>query len=481
MAITKLAQYESNMTYWGNILRQALLPGSGLNADQKQLNCYYDAQRVFYRIATYTGDTTTWNAAATLAQDAYYSYYVNPNNGSVPAFWSFTDGGREDYLRTGDTVAQNSVNLLSNNAAYHRDIPDTLVELSGNLLSRENAYAGIAHMNAELVGASRRARLATLLENALSHINQWCTALTAPYFRPFMGALTAKFLIQYYSQISPDPRIPTAIATMYDYAHSTCWNSSVSSWNYTDRNVGNTDPPDLSPSYDLNLLILPALGWLWWQTGDQKWKDRGDAAFDAGVAIYDAFNFWVSGAYLGGASPASILGKHFNQNYVWSPDYLTWRALTPVVQEQLSVTGTINGFNSFSRDVGGAAVNGTDTLKCMLLSSSWTPSQSGYSILSNLTGEVSGNGYARQTLSGVTWTRSGAVSTLTCNPITFSATGGDIPARYWAIYNDTVASPVKPLLLYGLIDNNDRDVTIRAGSTLVITPGASGLMTITRT
>jgi hypothetical protein len=58
----------------------------------------------------------------------------------------------------------------------------------------------------------------------------------------------------------------------------------------------------------LNLLVAPAFAWVYLQTGDITYRDRGDKVFAGGVR----------GAYLDG-------GKQFSQNYRWSFDYVKWR------------------------------------------------------------------------------------------------------------------------------------------------------------
>jgi hypothetical protein len=74
-----------------------------------------------------------------------------------------------------------------------------------------------------------------------------------------------------------------------------------------------TDPAQVFPAKpgapDLNLLIAPAYAWLYSRTGDTTYRDRGDQIFAGGV----------KGAWLDGS-------KVFNQNYMWSFDYVKWRS-----------------------------------------------------------------------------------------------------------------------------------------------------------
>lgn len=118
----------------------------------------------------------------------------------------------------------------------------------------------------------------------------------------------------------------------------------------------------------------------------------------------------------------------------------------------------------------------TDTFKMGLVTSTYTPNASTHNDYPDITNEVSGNGYAQQTLASVTFTRSGAVATFDfANPV-FTASGGSIVARRFFIYDDTTTT--KYLVGYGLLNNADADVTTTTGNTLTVNVNASGLFTI---
>jgi hypothetical protein len=70
--------------------------------------------------------------------------------------------------------------------------------------------------------------------------------------------------------------------------------------------------PPRPGSPDLNLLIAPTYGWVFRQSGDATYRQRGDQIFAGGVKR----------AYLGG-------GKQFDQNYRTSFDYVKWRSGGP--------------------------------------------------------------------------------------------------------------------------------------------------------
>lgn len=139
-------------------------------------------------------------------------------------------------------------------------------------------------------------------------------------------------------------------------------------------------------------------------------------------------------------------------------------------------TSTFAFYDSWYDAIGEDVNLSSDTLKIGLVTSSYTPNASTHNEYSDITDEVSGNGYAQQTLANVTFTRSGAVATLNFDDPVFTASGGSIVARRYFIYNDTTTT--KYLIGYGLINNADADVTTTAGNTLTIVINASGLFTV---
>lgn len=283
--------------------------------DELLSSVYYDAQRVFFQIADYTGDGK-WNICAQRAAAIYRDKYVLPNNGAVPGYWNFTHGLTMDYLRTRDPVSRQAVILLSQNAAFARD--GTPLEWTASAdLSREVAYAITSYLNAERVGAPRRPRLTQLVDQALGHIQEWFVRRSAARVAPFMVGLTSEALIDYY-EATRDPRIPPAIKLALDESWVDAWVPPAFAFRYDDR--------DRALAPDLNLLIAPAFAWLYRHTGDRVYLDRGDQVFAGGV----------KGAYLGH-------GKQFNQNYRWSFDFVRWRQRLPARVERQRLEPTPAG------------------------------------------------------------------------------------------------------------------------------------------
>jgi hypothetical protein len=120
--------------------------------------------------------------------------------------------------------------------------------------------------------------------------------------------------------------------------------------------------------------------------------------------------------------------------------------------------------------------------KAILLTSSYTPDFANNEFLSNISANevAGGTGYARVSLTGVSWTETGGVAKWdTASPIAWTASGGSIAARYMVIFYDG-ASPgndgERELLL--CVDFGSTQ-TAGAGTQLVVNVNAAGHFTIT--
>lgn len=109
----------------------------------------------------------------------------------------------------------------------------------------------------------------------------------------------------------------------------------------------------------------------------------------------------------------------------------------------------LTAFNSAHKDVGEALNFASDTLKLMLTN---TLPVAGNAVKSDITEIAAGNGYTAGgiSLTGLTGTFASGVYTRKAANIALAASGGTIgPFQYCVIYDDTVGSPVKPLLCWG--------------------------------
>jgi hypothetical protein len=106
----------------------------------------------------------------------------------------------------------------------------------------------------------------------------------------------------------------------------------------------------------------------------------------------------------------------------------------------------------------------------------------GTGVYGDLTNEhANGNGYTTggEALAGEVWTHSGGTVTFDCDNVVWTASGGDIVARFAVIYADaTLNSIVKPLLCVCLLDTTPANVTATNGNTLTVAINASGVFTL---
>lgn len=142
-----------------------------------------------------------------------------------------------------------------------------------------------------------------------------------------------------------------------------------------------------------------------------------------------------------------------------------------------SYTATIQFYHSFMQYLGTVINLASDTFVMALVNSTYTFSAA-HSTISDITNELSGNGYSRQTLSSVTYTQTSGTGTFDYDPVTFTASGGPIVARRFVIFDDTTSSPADALVCSGLLNASDADVTLTDGNTLTYTPAAGGQFTI---
>jgi hypothetical protein len=317
----ELDRWETNMLTYG---QRHCLAYAQLTPEQALGSTYYDAVRVFYQIADYTGDKA-WRNCATMAKRSYRDYYVIPQGGGIPGYWNFSTGLRMDFERTGETLSQTAVFQLSTRV-YCSDTY-AVEKLESPFRSREVAYCILAYLDAEALGAPERPRRDQTVALALGHIRQWFITKSyrvpswapvdggAPelvgkyHIQPFMVGLTAQALIRYW-EVSRDPQVLPAVKAAIDGIWEVAWVPTDQAFWYSNSVADPTQPfPAMAGAPDLNLLIAPAYAWVYSQTGDAKYRERGDQIFAGGVRR----------AWLGGA-------KHFNQNYMWSFDYVRWRS-----------------------------------------------------------------------------------------------------------------------------------------------------------
>jgi hypothetical protein len=142
--------------------------------------------------------------------------------------------------------------------------------------------------------------------------------------------------------------------------------------------------------------------------------------------------------------------------------------------------GKLKHYNDFFLNALKAALTGVITAR-LYTSASNANTLSTTGALASLTNEVSSAGYpGARTLTSVTWTKSGAVTTFDSDAVVFSAAGSDVTARTIALSTSTTLNSVaNPLIGVALLDVTPADVTVTDGNDLTINPNVSGWFTQT--
>ncbi len=274
--VPELARFRANMLTYGKQHADWMRENKSKAFDPALAATYYDAARVYYNIADDTGDAI-WLAAVSDAVYVYRDRYVLPNNGNVPGYWNFGRGLAEHFRRTGDVKSRNAVYAMADTASYSRDweSPNLLTSYE---VSREVAYALLTRLEAESIGKAHSARTDLLYTKALGHIDQWTGGATG-YIQPFMVGITCEALIAYHAATG-DARALPAVQRALDLIWTLAWREADGGFYYE-----STAPDRGAP--DLNMLIAPAFGWVYRQTGDVVYtlslhvvyRDRGDKVF----------------------------------------------------------------------------------------------------------------------------------------------------------------------------------------------------------
>lgn len=141
------------------------------------------------------------------------------------------------------------------------------------------------------------------------------------------------------------------------------------------------------------------------------------------------------------------------------------------------------GANFLGGEAGGDAFQMdylSDTIKCSLHTSTYTPNIDTNEVFADATNELStANGYTAGgfTLASktVVYSAGSNLTTFDCGDISWTASGGSLVFQYAVFWDDTIASD--PLI--GYIDCGAQ--TITTGNTFTIATSASGLFTATVT
>lgn len=140
-------------------------------------------------------------------------------------------------------------------------------------------------------------------------------------------------------------------------------------------------------------------------------------------------------------------------------------------------------YNQFKETIGLKELDlNTDTIKMALFLSTSNCANVALATAhyATLTNELAnGNGYttAGEALTGVSYSETGGTATLTSNPASWTASGGNLVFRFAVLYDDTATN--KDLIAYCLLDTTPADITVPNGATGTVTINASGILLLT--
>lgn len=364
--VAALDQWVAKILPWWIAHREGVDPANGLTQDNRLLNTYYDAQRCFLNLRDFrpVGERAYWEAAALDARLAYRDLYVIANGFHIQSHWIYARGLFEDWSRFANLTSKNAVISLSQLTAYAPDAAP-LAETITTPYSRDTAYALMDYILAERLGEPRRAKYLAYKDQIFGHMHEWFIAQNAPFFRPFMFALSAYTLIEFaVDNPSFKQEIIDILTIGADWTDTHMWDPVLKSWKYTNV-ILDGGVQDVLPAPDLNLLISPIWAWLYYQTGQDRFRARFDDALEGAIPIYHPTDlYWISGAYLGSRpTAAGVLGKHVNQNTRNIFEGLFWRQQVPLPLQSPtggSTGGTGSGGTTGSgggTDPGGSATD----------------------------------------------------------------------------------------------------------------------------
>jgi len=338
----EFSKWESDMVAWGGYWGEFQDPNGPNGWNTRFVNAYYDILWNLYQIKEYTGQSEPWDTYIEYAKSSYRDEFYRPDNYNSNGYYRFPHGLLKDYMSGGDTTLQD-IRMIRDNMAF-----SLVVEFDENgaypgqsqRMSREMSYALQANVCAEKAGEPRLSdRISHFIPWMENHMYEWKSANFSDdaFFQPFMFALTAHALIEFYEWEIENGRDP------HVYWPTTHWNTipealaDFATWMFNESVVregpyqgermwvanyggqGNGAFRYADREYEegagviypgLNLLISPVYAWLYNHTGDTNYREIGDVIFGSGLR-QDSGVDWS--------------GKAFDQNYRWSIKFVDWR------------------------------------------------------------------------------------------------------------------------------------------------------------
>lgn len=290
--------------------------GTTLTADGAIFWNYYDRAMISWAWWVRTGNPEYFRRAMYYFI-AFRDLYLIPNRyRTQPHQWQM-EGMTLHYLLTGDAETQKGIGVIAKTLAYAAWLPhigDTAYQYTEGRIQERVIQAFLAGWRAGLTNLDYPSALRTALTKVLgtqSADGAFRTRNACGGSSNFMAVLLDDIMIRYVEDFEPDPRVLPAVKRNLDWLWNTQWRSDAGGFNYYELNCPGQGGPTAAP--DLNLLFAAPFGWVYQQTGETAYRERGDTIFVEGVKR----------AWLG--SNGLQADKQFNEDYRSSFRYLAYR------------------------------------------------------------------------------------------------------------------------------------------------------------
>ena len=275
-------------------------PGSDVMYPYSASSAYYDGAWSLFQLADYTGNVEyEWGANVLL--DIYMTYIEA--TGSARGTRVYLDGLVESYLRNGDQRAKYAAWKVHDHSAY----TDTGGGPTGNLC-RETALALRAYMVMEKrMGADHHPMFENAVGYLIGDLEQWYVT-GGVGMELFMHGLVCQTLIEYL-EFRPAAVERERITHLTKLSADWLWNNA---WVEVSPTSGKTvqgfkyKKDSTTGTPDLNMFFAPMFAWLWRETGDDVYRQRGDLIFESGAKrchIHEPYNGKQFAQYMYGAFP----------------------------------------------------------------------------------------------------------------------------------------------------------------------------------
>jgi hypothetical protein len=299
----------------------------------------YDGGRVYQQVNDYDQyiiqqyklmDPHEWMRCGELVLEPYADTEVATGASFAQEANQFPYGMEMNFLRTGNPLYQQGVDLLAHSEAYNLYYSGPVYAHSARL----SGYLMDDRLADEMVGRPQVSPFTLRATDVLlGYLDQsYNLSLSNPNqqeydIHPFMIGLAMEALITYYELDvaegnSPDARIPLEIKKVLDWWKATqyipqTYTLASDAYDLPDNPALVGGP--LFDSTELNDLVATAWAWYWYKSGNNTYMNQGDLLFQH---VWDS----AQGQNNGGGLGWTYSVEQYNQVYKWSFDYVRWRS-----------------------------------------------------------------------------------------------------------------------------------------------------------